>query len=208
MRLGIFGGSFDPIHFGHLILAEHCREQAQLDQLWFMPSAMAPHKRDGPTLTDRQRVELIELAIAGNAAFCCSDIELKRGGVSYTVDTLSSVRDSNPGDELFLLMGADSLYQFDTWREPARILELAIPLVVNRPYSDVVDLEVFAKHVDSNRLSQFKQYNVTSPLIDISSSEIRSRVAANQTIRYLLPRAVEKYIESQKLYQVVESTSR
>ena len=204
MRLGIFGGSFDPIHYGHLVLAERCREQANLDQVWFVPSAMAPHKENGPALTDRQRVELIELALAGHDAFICSDIELKRGGISYTVDTLSEIRNAHPDDELFFMMGADSLHQFDRWREPEKICQLAIPLVVNRPGSDDVELDIFAKYVEPDRLRLIKEHLITSPMINISSSEIRRRVAAKQTIRYLLPRAVEKYIESQKLYQIAE----
>jgi len=206
MRLGIYGGSFDPIHYGHLILAENCREQASLDQIWFFPSSIAPHKRDGATLSDRQRVELVELAISGHDAFICSDNELKRGGISYTVDTLTEVREQHPNHELFLLMGADSLYQFETWREPEIICALAIPLVVNRPGNDKVKLDVFARYVDEERLALILDHAISSPLIDISSSDIRARVAASQTIRYLLPRAVEKYIEAQELYQVAEST--
>lgn len=206
MRLGIYGGSFDPIHYGHLILAENCREQANLDQIWFLPSSIAPHKRDGATLSDRQRVELVELAISGHDAFICSDNELKRGGISYTVDTLTEVREQHPNHELFLLMGADSLYQFETWREPEIICALAIPLVVNRPGNDKVKLDVFARYVDEERLALILDHAISSPLIEISSSDIRARVAASQTIRYLLPRAVEKYIEAQELYQVAEST--
>ncbi len=206
MRLGIYGGSFDPIHYGHLILAENCREQANLDQIWFLPSSIAPHKRDGATLSDRQRVELVELAISGHDAFICSDNELKRGGISYTVDTLTEVCEQHPNHELFLLMGADSLYQFETWREPEKICALAIPLVVNRPGNDKVNLDVFARYVDEERLALILDHAISSPLIEISSSDIRARVAASQTIRYLLPRAVEKYIEAQELYQVAEST--
>ena len=135
MRIGIFGGSFDPIHLGHLVLAEQCREQADLDQVLFVPCALQPHKRDGAQGTDRQRCEMVELAIAGHHPFGLSKTEMERGGVSYTVETLAQFRDSNPEDEWFLLMGDDSLECFSTWREPERICQLAIPLVVNRPGS-------------------------------------------------------------------------
>ena len=200
MRIGIFGGSFDPVHYGHLILAEHCREQVQLDQVWFMPSSIAPHKRDGATLTQRQRMELIDLAIGGYEFFQASDIELQRGGVSYTVDTLTEIRRDRPNDDLFFMIGADSLHQFDSWREPAKICELAIPLVVGRPGADPVDLNVFASFVDQARLKIFKEHRVESPLIEISSTDIRQRVRESRSIRFLTPRAVEKYIETQKLY--------
>ena len=206
MRIGIFGGSYDPIHYGHLILAENCREQARLDQVWFVPSAIAPHKRDGAKLTDRQRMELIKLAVGGHDAFVVSDMELHRGGVSYTVDTLIQVHNQQPGDDLFILIGSDSLHQFDTWREPAAVCKLAIPLVVARPGAKPVDLELLSRFVDGDRLSTIKNYQIESPLIDISSTDIRKRVSEGRTIRYLTPRAVEKYIETQKLYLANESS--
>ena len=112
MRIGIFGGSFDPIHHGHLILAENCREQANLDQVWFMPCAMSPHKTDGANSTARQRIEMIDLALSGHEAFVLSKLEIDRGDVSFTVDTLSEIHQSNPDDDLFLLMGDDSLENF------------------------------------------------------------------------------------------------
>ena len=206
MRIGIFGGSFDPVHYGHLILAENCREQAALDQVWFVPSAIAPHKRDGATLTDRQRTELIKLAVGGHDAFIVSDLELQRGGVSYTVDTLTEIHDQHPDDELFILIGADSLHQLDTWREPARICELAIPLVVGRPGAKPVDPDSLSRFVDEDRLKAIKRYQIESQLIDISSTDIRRRVSEGRSIRYLTPRAVEKYIETQKLYLANESS--
>ena len=202
MRLGIFGGSFDPIHYGHLILAEHCREQAELDEVWFVPSATAPHKQDGAQLSKRQRMELVELAIRGHPAFRVSNMELERGGISYTVDTLNQIREERPEDELFFLMGADSLGHFASWKEPTQICELALPLVVNRPGADDVDLEKLRPFVGDSRMEALAAVQIQSPLIEISSSEIRRRVGAGESIRYLLPRSVEKYIEAQKLYQL------
>lgn len=206
MRIGIYGGSFDPVHYGHLILAERCREEAKLDQVWFVPSCIGPHKRDGSLLTNRQRVELINFAIAGHDAFSVSDIELKRGGVSYTIDTLNEVREQHADDELFLMMGADSLANFHTWKDPAKICELAIPLVVNRPGSSSVDLDCLSGFVDDARLKLIKDHAIDSELIDISSTDIRERVASGKSVRFLMPRAVQKYIETQKLY-LAEKTS-
>ncbi len=201
MRIGIFGGSFDPIHLGHLILAEQCREQALLDQVWFVPCSLQPHKHDGTHGTDRQRSEMIELAIAGHEPFSLCKIEMERGGVSYTVDTLEQIHESNPDDELFLLMGDDSLENFGSWREPARICQLATPLVVNRPGMGDVDLSLLAEFVDARRFASFKNMVIKSPRIEISSRTIRGKVAEGKSIRYLTSRPVEKYIETQKLFK-------
>lgn len=200
MRIGIFGGSFDPIHQGHLILAENCRQQAKLDQVLFVPCATNPLKAEGPTSTDRQRCEMIELAIAGHEAFRLSKIEIERKGVSYTVDTLESLSEAHPDDELFLLMGDDSLESFDRWKSPDRICEIATPLVANRPGSGEVDLSVLEKHCSAQRYQQACAATVESPMIEISSSNIRDRIVTDQSIRYLLPRGVQRYIESQSVY--------
>ncbi len=200
MRIGLFGGSFDPIHYGHLILAERCREQAQLDEIWLTPASTNPHKQDGPRATDKQRLEMIRLAIGGHRPFVLSEIELERGGLSYTVDTLRKMNEQHPDAELFFLVGGDSLDQFHRWHQPDQICQLAIPLVVGRPGSEPADWSVFSEYVSSERLDVFRSFAVESPLIDISSTEIRSRVAAGQSIRFLTPRAVEKYIETQKMY--------
>jgi nicotinate-nucleotide adenylyltransferase len=201
MRIGIFGGSFDPIHQGHLILAEACREQVELDQVWFMPCAVQPHKNSGARATDRQRVEMIELAIAGHDGFSLSKIEIERGGTSYTVDTLKQIRESNSEDQLFLLMGDDSLESFESWREPQTICELAVPVIVNRPGSGKVDLSVLQQFVDGQRFELFQSSTVKSPMIEISSSNIRSSVADEKSIRYQIPRSVQKYIEINALYR-------
>lgn len=200
MRIGIFGGSFDPIHQGHLILAEQCREQAELDQVWFVPCSTSPLKSNGPKASNRQRKEMVELALAGHEPFRLSSIELDRGGVSFTVDTLTTFSESYPDDDLFFLMGDDSLESFDRWKEPARICELATPLIVNRPGSGEVDLSMLKPFVDDARYSEIQASQVTSPMIDISSSDIRRRVVADESIRFLLPRSVERYLQSQKLY--------
>lgn len=199
MRIGIFGGSFDPIHQGHLILAENCREQAQLDQVLFMPCAMSPHKLEGAHGSDRQRLEMLDFAIGGHPQFVRSDMEIKRGGVSYTVETLRELSVAQPDSEWFLLMGADSLESFSSWREPAEILQLAKPIVVGRPGS-TIDLQTLAPLSSASYVEELGELSVESPLIEISSSTIRSRVADQQSVRFLLPRSVEKYIETQKVY--------
>lgn len=202
MRIGIFGGSFDPIHTGHLILAECCRAQAKLDQVLFIPCAQAPHKEAGALGTDRQRTEMIDLAIGGHASFLRSSIEIERGGVSYTVDTLGQLREENPNDDLFLLIGGDSLNNFHTWKDPQRILELSTPLVMARPGAGEVNFELLRSFLDENRLEEIKSLAIDAPLIEISSTAIRAAAAQESSFRYLTPRSVERYIQTQKVYQV------
>lgn len=201
MRIGIFGGSFDPVHIGHLVLAESCREQLDLSEVRFTPSSIAPHKQEGSAATGRARLEMLNLAIAGHAAFRVWPAELDRGGVSYTVDTLRRASAEQPGAELLLLMGADSLADLPSWREPAAICELALPAVVGRPAAAAVDFTVLQGVASPERIAAMRDLQVESPFIEISSSDLRSRVAAGRSIRFLTPRAVEKYIETSGLYR-------
>ncbi|REJ65199.1 MAG: nicotinate (nicotinamide) nucleotide adenylyltransferase [Planctomycetota bacterium] len=200
MRLGLFGGSFDPVHYGHLLLAECCREQCRLDRVWFVPAAVAPHKRDQAVSTPDQRVEMLKLAIAGHPGFEVSDIELQRGGVSYTVDTLRSVAAEQPAAELFLLMGADTLADLVNWHQPDEVCRLASPVAVARADEPPPDYDLLAKLVDAERLAKFRELLVSMPQIELSSRELRARVAAGGSIRYRTPRAVEKFIEAEGLY--------
>lgn len=132
MRIGVFGGSFDPVHFGHLKLAQSCLEEAQLDRVWFVPAAHQPFKPDGPFAANSDRLAMLELALEVQPAFEISTLEIERGGMSYTIDTLLTLSAMMPGAELFLLMGADALVDFPYWRRPAEICRVAKPLVVNR----------------------------------------------------------------------------
>lgn len=200
MRLGVFGGSFDPVHYGHLLLAETCREQCALDHVLLTPAAVSPHKRDKQGTAAKDRVEMLRLAIAGHEQFAVSTIEIDRGGVSYTVDTLSALAEQHPDATLFFPMGADSLVDLPTWREPQRICELAIPLFVRRAGSREPDFNALAELVSDTRLAEIRQHQVEMPIIELSSTEIRERVASKKSIRFQTPRAVEKYIETHELY--------
>jgi len=201
MRLGLFGGSFDPVHFGHLLLAEYCREHARLDRGLFLPASVPPHTQDRDLSAAEQRIEMLQLAVAGHEAFGVSRYEVDRGGVSYTVDTLRHYRQEYPDGELFLLVGADMLHDLPAWREAATICELAIPVAVRRPGEGELNYNLLAKLVSADRLNLFRQYLVEMPLIGLNSTEIRRRVAAGLSIRYQTPRAVEKYIEAHGLYR-------
>ncbi len=199
MRIGIFGGTFDPIHLGHLLLAETCREACQLDQVVFVPCAQSPHKRDTQPSDNGARLEMLRLAIGGHQSFSVSEIELQRGGVSYTVDTVESMSSERPDAELFLLLGADSLAQFHLWKQPERICDLATLVMIGRPDTDSPALrsDLFA----AAPALPVRLLTCQAPLVEISSSDIRNRVAACKSIRYRTPRAVEAYIGASGLYQ-------
>ena len=205
MRIGILGGSFDPVHFGHLLLAECCREQCRLDEVWFLPTAVSPHKQDCQPASAAARLEMLELATAGNDAFRVSTLETDRGGVSYTVDTLESISNQHPQAKLFFLMGSDSLQDMPRWREPEKICQLALPVVVSRYETPSPSWDQLAPLLPKNRLAEARAHQVDMPRIELSSSEIRRRVVAGRSIRYWTPRAIEKYIEAHHLYQQGET---
>jgi nicotinate-nucleotide adenylyltransferase len=183
-----------------LLLAEAAREQCRLDQVWFLPASVPPHKQGHELSPVEQRIEMLELAVAGNPAMIVSRVEAERGGVTYTVDTLAALKTEAPERELLFLMGADSLADLPNWREPERICQLAIVVVVRRTGQEV-DYSRLADLVPVERLEVFRRHQVEMPLIELSSHDIRERVGRGQSILYRTPRAVEKYIESQELYR-------
>jgi len=200
MRLGLFGGSFDPVHLAHLLLAECCREQARLDQVLFLPAAVPPHKRDVTLAPAEHRLEMLRLAVGGHPALAVSRYEIDRGGVSYTVDTLAHFREEDPTGELFLLLGADMLADLPHWREAARVCELAVPLVVHRPGAPEPAFKDLSSLASDARIALFREHQVEMPPMGLSGTEIRRRVASGWSIRYRVPRAVEKYIHAHGLY--------
>ena len=196
MRLGLFGGTFDPIHLGHLILAEQCREACRLDRVWFVVAGAPPHKR-GDRTPVAHRLEMARIATAGHPAFEVSDLETRRPGPHYSVETLESVHRERPDDELFFLIGADSLVDLPAWREPEGIARLATIVVVNRPGIEVAD---------PGRMPDFGPgtrplLSVTIPSIGIASHDLRRRLAEGRSVRFMVPRGVEAYIEAQGLYR-------
>lgn len=199
MRLGIFGGSFDPVHYGHLLLAEACREAAGLDEVWFMPAALAPHKTGQPAAPVQQRIEMLELALGGCPALRVSRLEAERGGVSFTVDTLAALWANDPARQLHLLLGADMLADLPNWHAPERIVRLARLVVAARPGSPPFDLEPLRRLV-ADSTQELPVQVVQMPLVGYSSSEIRARVACGRSIRFQTPRAVEEYIRAHGLY--------
>jgi len=177
MRIGIFGGTFDPTHYGHLIVAEQAREQAGLDQMWFIPSARPPHKVDQPITPFDRRAEMLSLALAGQEdKFRVETIERDRPGLSYTADTLDALNEQHPGTDWFLLLGADSVNDLPTWHEPLRIVDRATILVAGRhghPHWTAAELAT-KLGTDPKRV---RLQVVDVPLIDIASRDLRRRAA-------------------------------
>jgi nicotinate-nucleotide adenylyltransferase len=201
MRLGVFGGTFDPVHLGHLILAEQCREQAKLDQVLFVPAARPPHKLDRELTIFEQRVEMLALAISGQPKFKIDEREKNRPGPSYTYVTLEELRQQEPGAELFLIIGADSLHDLPGWVQPRRILDLATLLVVPRPGWDMAELDQLRQAFALPDDFPMRLQMIHAPLIDIASRDIRQRIGQGRSVRYLIPRAVEAYAAERGLYR-------
>jgi nicotinate-nucleotide adenylyltransferase len=201
MRLGLYGGSFDPVHYGHLLLAECARETLQLDEVWLIPAAVPPHKQTRELAPARHRLAMLELALAGHEQIKSSSLEIDRGGISYTIDTLTAIHQEHPDATIFLLMGADSLHDLPTWREPARICELATIAVVRRGGSPEPDFSILKPIVSDKQRIAIQAAQVQMPLIELSSTDLRRRAATGQSLRFRTPRAVEKYIETHGLYQ-------
>ena len=191
-RTGIFGGTFDPIHLGHLIAAQEIQRREHLDTIVFIPSAIPPHKAYDGMATPDDRWQMVSRAIQGNPRFRASSIELEREGTSYTVDTLHALRTQlDPQIRLYLIVGADNVSEIRTWCRPEEIVRLCTVLVASRPYADFSEAD--------GQLMQQMRF-VTTPLIEISSTDIRNRVRRGDPIHYLVPRSIEQYILDRSLY--------
>ena len=201
MRLGIFGGSFDPVHIGHVQLVVTCRDQVPLDKVWLMPAARQPFKLQGPHATDDQRCAMLGLAIADQQRIHVSRIEIDRSGVSFTVDTLREIAVTQPHDDLFLLLGADTLADLPSWREAEVICRLATPIVVSRAGEAPVDFDILAGIVPTGRTEQIRKRRIDMPPVDVSSSVIRRRIADGGSIAGMVPPAVADFIIDRGLYQ-------
>lgn len=200
-RLGIFGGTFDPIHIGHLAAAESARDTLGLDQVLFMPSGQPPHKGDREVSAAEHRVAMVGAAIADNPAFILSRIEVDREGPSFTVTTLEALADSDP----VLILSSEAAAGLPTWHEPERILRLATLAIVSRDgYPDVgrADLEAWFPG------ERIRCQIIDGPHIRLSGSELRARAEAGRSLRYLVPDAVAAYISDHALYQDPRRTQR
>lgn len=197
MRAGVFGGTFDPPHIGHLIVAQDAWLALGLEHVLFVPAAVPPHKRGRVATPAELRLEMLQAAVVDDARFEVTDLELRRPGPSYTVDTLRELRERDPEGALFFLLGADQFREFHTWRAPEEIARLANLVVLSR-----AGVEDVAPAIDV----PYRRVVVTR--IDVSSTEVRRRVAADEPIRYLVPAAVEEIIRREGLYRTDAARGR
>ena len=198
-RIGVFGGSFDPVHMGHLTIAQDAVEQLELDRLIFVPAAVPPHKQGRTLAEGRHRLEMLQLATESNLSFEVSDMELQRGGVSYTFDTMRQVQAEHPGAQLFFIVGLDSLTILHSWRNVDQLLELCTLVPFARGGEDparVADQIQLPEPVKTGLMERLIRIHE----IEISASEVRMRLAEGLSIRYLVPPEVEMYIAEHHLY--------
>lgn len=200
-RLGILGGTFNPIHIGHLVIAETVREQYRLSKILFVPSANPPHKERQKVADASHRHKLVCLAVADNPFFEVSDIELQREGMSYTVETLKALRkaQTEPTDYFFII-GGDSVPELRTWKNIEELARLCTLVVVPRPGWDIERIAAEELGLPEWVTEGLLRHVVSAPLIGISSTEVRERIRRGESIRYLVPRPVEEYILEHQLY--------
>lgn len=193
--IGIMGGSFDPIHFGHLLAATCAADEFKLERVFFVPAAIPPHKRDLNLASEKDRLQMALLATADNPSFEVSDVEISRGGVSYTIDTLRYFKDKYPDHRIYFITGADTIPEIHSWRSPKELLELAHFIVALRPgYTfEGLDREFYKQYIERIVFMEM-------PVMGISSTEIRRRVREGKTIRYQVHPAVLEYICEHRLY--------
>ncbi|HLD69864.1 MAG TPA: nicotinate-nucleotide adenylyltransferase [Candidatus Omnitrophota bacterium] len=188
-RIGILGGTFNPIHIGHLVIAEKSREEFNLDQVFFVPCYVPPHKSREGLMSVKDRFNMVRLGVKDNPAFCASDFEIKRKQKSYTIDTVLYFKNKWPKSKLFFIIGGDMLAGLKDWKDIEKIVKLSSFIVVNRPGNS-------APH------KSIAYHSIKFPGIDVSSSYIRRCLRKKESIRYLVPDEVARYIRQHKLFKV------
>lgn len=198
-RVGMLGGTFDPIHYGHLTIAEDCWAQLDLDEVLFVPAGGPPHKQGRAVSPARDRLAMVELAIADNPHFQLSRIDVERPGLSYSVDTVRTLQARlGPETRIFFIVGADSLADLPRWREPERLAGLCQIVAVNRPGYPMLNLAALEAAIPDARR---RIIQLTTPGVDVSATQLRQRVAEGRPIRYLVPDAVRAYVQEHHLYR-------
>jgi nicotinate-nucleotide adenylyltransferase len=207
MNIGILGGTFDPIHVGHLIIAETVRDEIGLDRVLFVPAATPPHKQGRAITPVENRLEMVRLAVEGNAAFQACDVEARRGGVSYTVETVRELK-AQMGAEaaFFLIIGADTVPELATWKDLDELARRAAFVVAARPGFRIEELLSCEFGLARETRARVLRHFVDAVRVAVSSTELRARLAEGKSVRYMLPEAVERYIRAKGLYGATAST--
>ena len=202
-KIGIMGGTFDPIHMGHLILGEQSFEQLHLDKVLFMPSGNPPHKRNRTgRASDGQRVDMVRLAIEDNPHFELSLAEMHETGYTYTYRTLEELKEQNPDTDYYFIIGADSLFTFDEWKEPARICRACTLVVAVRDHASSDELNQEIKRLSAEYEGRFTLLDTMN--IDVSSHQIRSWVSEGKSLKYYVPDPVISYMKENGIYRKKE----
>ncbi|KAF1085607.1 Nicotinate-nucleotide adenylyltransferase [Sporotomaculum syntrophicum] len=197
-RIGLMGGTFDPVHYGHLVAAEEARYQFAMEKVIFIPASKPPHKSRNDISTPEQRLEMTKIAVSSNPYFTTSDIEIKRAGLSYTIDTVQAMKQANPDWEIYFITGADAILDILTWKNVEGLLEECFFVAATRPGFKLESVECKLGRLSKEALARIKTIEV--PSLAISSTNIRQRVREGRPIKYLLPDEVEKFIYQNNLY--------
>lgn len=200
MKIGVFGGTFDPVHLGHLVLAGECRRQVGIDEIWFVPSAHHPFKTDQQVSSFDDRAAMLRLALEDREGYSVCEIERELPAPTYTANTLDALASRYPGNDWYFLMGADALAELPLWHEPARIVARATLVVMGRPGVSVITAEQLRTSLNLEADDLVRLQWVEVPPVDIASREIRRRVRAGEPIHAMAPLAVEEYIRRHHLY--------
>ena len=204
-KIGIMGGTFDPIHVGHLILGEQAYEQLGLDEVWFMPSGNPPHKKEREgRATDRERVSMVRRAISGNPHFSLSLLEMEKDGYTYTYHTLETLKREQPDTDYYFIIGAASLFNLHTWKNPERICQCCIMVVASRNHASAEKLLEEMKK--ASQLYQGEFLLLETMNVDVSSQEIRTWIQEGKSIRYYVPDPVIDFIEKKGIYKRWQNT--
>lgn len=202
MKLGILGGTFNPIHLGHLIIAQAALEKFHLKQVIFIPTHQPYYKRTIELAPVQHRLKMVKLALADNPLFSVSDIEMRRKGPSYSIDTLQELKTLYPAStKFYFIIGTDTLPELPSWYEIKRLTRLCHFITVGRPGAIPLNTARLNHFLGRSMATEFRRYYLARPLVDISSSEIRDRIKSRQSIKYLVPEKVEKYLKRYRLYQ-------
>lgn len=193
------GGTFDPVHYGHLLIAENAHEQYALDEVIFLPTGQSPHKDIRQILDADDRMEMLRLATEDNPHFSCSDYEIRKEGISYTYLTVQAFYEQVAGDDLFFIMGADSLAYFDSWMRPDEISRMSTILAAVRDGLNQEELQPIREFLHQKYGTSI--YFINTPNFSVSSRNIRKRITSGQSIRYLVPEVVEQYLKEHHIYQ-------
>lgn len=200
-KIGILGGSFDPIHIGHLIIAQEIMERLALHEVLFVPCSIPPHKRSAAIASANSRLKMVELAVEGDPRFRACDMEIRRGGISYSIDTIDELRESRgPGAEFFFIIGADSLLEIATWKDYKRLASSCTVVTAARSGYDLSGWPWPGTGLNPEEAERIRAHIMPTPLIEVSSTDIRLRRSQGRSIMYMVPPAVERFIVLENLY--------